>query len=244
MMHECDRVGDAIWEHARTGADLPADVSRHIGECAECARLMNDARRILSLAEQAIPVPDAPDCRAEVMARISGARATRSIWAYACASAILVMLLVGVFIALRPQARPTQVVRRAQSPVHTTPEPTANNQAPEIIRRAAPEHRVVMAKHAVPHHRRRTAPMTAPEQAIPRDEAPTSEQQIAAENRPVAAVSVTWGAEPSESSSYAYTERDEATGETTICRVVKSPGAVSIFMKSTPGGQEPPSKGA
>ena len=248
MMHECDRVGDAIWEHARTGADLPADVSRHIGGCPECARLLSDARRILRLAEQVIPVPESPDCRAEVMARISVAEPRRPVWAYACA--LLVVILIAGYALLREARPPGRIAQTNQpSPKVSPTEQPANPGfiCVDPVPQRRTQCRPVTAQHHRPRVRHWVNPKLMVAGANTQQQSPvprTPEDQPSMDRRPVAAVSVTWGAEPSESSSYAYTERDEATGETTTCRVEKSPGAVSIFMESKPSGQEPPSKGA
>ncbi|MCX6377627.1 MAG: hypothetical protein NTU88_16610 [Armatimonadetes bacterium] len=254
MKHKCTEIEEAIWEHARTGADLPAEVGRHTSECSACRELLTEARRLLSLMDEAIPVPDAPACRAEVLARIEGLRVRRPVWAYACACVLLLIILIGGSVLLRPSRPVPQFARKDVERVilptpkleRPAPPAVATEPEPRPTQSIAPDRRrIERRRHAWrPQKRilvRAPRPRPQVEQPAPNElEAP----QPAMENRPVMAVAVTWGAEPSQSSSYAYTERNEATGETTICRVVKSPGAVSIFMESKPGGQEPSSKGA
>lgn len=243
MMHECDRIGDAIWEHVRFGTELPPDAERHIAECAECARAVNEARSLSGLVQSASSVPPSPDCAQAVMSRISsGAR--RPVWAYAVASVLLVVLLIGALMILRPSGEPARMVQDQPKPapratIVTNPAPKSESPTPAIV----PECRVAVVKHPIRHRRHLAIHQPVPKQIVPRNESPTPEQ-VAEERRAIIAVSATWGEEPIETSSYAYTQTNEATGETTTCRVVKSPGAVSIFMESKPGGREPPSKGA
>lgn len=66
-------------------------------------------------------------------------------------------------------------------------------------------------------------------------------------SRPIAVAIVTWPSannRSDDSYSYGYRDRNEATGQTTECRVRRSGNSVEIYMESKPEVQQPPVKGS
>ena len=257
MRHECETAEDAIWEHARAGQALPAEVRRHVHECAECARAASEANRILALMTEAGSVPASPDCREAVMARISGTRC-RPVWAYAFASVILVAVIVVGLYLFQSRGPSPELARSTPPIVHETPRIPVHETAPKVTapepervepRAVALQKREPRRYRPAPHKERVPVPAPMPvvvpeEPAIPQEPEPPDEPAVE-DDRPVAVVAVTWEANPSESeTSYAYVQRDVETGEVLTCAVERSADSVSIVLQSTPGGKEPPEKGA
>jgi hypothetical protein len=250
MKNECDRIGDAIWEQVRFGTELPDDVRRHIARCPECARVMSESASLSGIMQAAACVPKAPDSTNAVMSRISGLPAKRTAWAYA--AGIFAVLVISGFLLLHPHGRSVQIARQVVTPPQATPyqPPVVRSQAvqPAIQPREHGTHHVpVTAVYHRPRVRHRVSPKVmlahagSHQQPTPPDR--TSDEQPATGRRPIMAVAVTWSADPNSGNSYAYCRTDDATGETTTCRVEKSPGSVNIFMESKPSGEKPPSKG-
>lgn len=253
MKRECDRIGDAIWEHVRFSTKLTDDAQRHIAQCPECARTMVESGRLSGLMHTAARVPDAPDCTSAVMSRISALPVKRPVWAYA--AGLLAVLVISGLLVFHPHGTAPQVARNTPRPEVVLPShaPTpgvlpAQRPMPEhVMPRPAPERRVALVKHLVHRHAQRVTPV--PVRVHQPEKMPSPEQVArvpdlaAAGRRPVAAVTATWTAVPSQNDSYAYRQTDQATGESTTCTVKKSPGSVSIFMESKPSGEGPPSKG-
>ena len=269
MKRECDRFEESIWEHARTGGELAKDARRHAQSCEECARALEDAKTLSGLLAEAGRVPDAPDCRSAVMARISGEARRWAVpaWAYACA-----VVLIGAAVAVgivnhQPKAPATAplVVKKisparsgppviakknvpqprqvAVGPTHHVTQPTEGIKSTSVRRHVKPRYRVVRRDRAVALHPtrkpRNVEPGTSGLALAPGPRPPTPDP------RSVAAVYVTWPqAGDSADTSYQYVERDAQTGETTTCSVKRSGDKVEIYIESTPGGNAPPVKGS
>ena len=114
MKRECERVEEAIWEHARTGRELSEDVRHHLEACPECQSALAEAIQISQPLHGAYAVPSAPNCRPAVMASISRrARRAPAVWAYACAAVLVVVLAITGITVLAPRSEgpEKQVVR-------------------------------------------------------------------------------------------------------------------------------------
>ena len=252
MKRDCMEAEDAIWEHARTGGDLPAQVTQHTAECPNCGRAAAEAAGIAALMRESDDVPASPDCRPAVMERISG-KSRRPAWAYAFASMLLVAVVIaGLYFLQSPP-------KMAQNAPTITPRTRVQEHAPWM---AAPEQRKPEApKIAVEEReparlpvpvRKKRVPASTQRPVVAREKALVAEQPLkpepaplSKEDRPVAAVAVTWEAPGFQSSnSYGYVRTNPETGETTTCLVERSDGSVNIFLESKPGGAEPPGKGA
>lgn len=256
MKSECDRVGDAICEYARFGTELSGDVRRHIARCPECVRVVSEFASLSGIIQAAACVPESPDCTNVVMSRISALPARRPVWVYA--AGVLAVLVISGFLLLHPHAAaPTRIVRQETNPVVESPRMTEYNPPavkhdirPAILpreRTAQPKPRT--AEYRWPRVRHRIPPKPMLARADSRQKTPSvtadqpPEQQPETVRRPIVAVAATWSVEPNPSNSYAYTRVNNATGETTTCRVEQSPGSVSIFMESKSSGEKPPSEG-
>ncbi|MGB9619638.1 MAG: hypothetical protein ACPL7K_04420, partial [Armatimonadota bacterium] len=97
MKRECNRFDEIIWEHARTGIELPGEVRGHLESCPHCRQALADATRLSRLLIEVGRVPDTPDCRSAVISRLSGRPRGSAVpaWAYAFA-----VVLIGAAVAL------------------------------------------------------------------------------------------------------------------------------------------------
>lgn len=198
------------------------------------------------------------------MARIASPRwALRPMWAFVCVAALAAVVVAGVMMNRPAPVEPTRQVVRQERAI---PQPIAPKQevhppapAPNVaIAPSVPEPgpRVVRAVSDRPHRRhtpvprpRRTAPVPEPEAQASNAPVPSLNPRsttLSPEDRPVAAVMVSWP-EPDESAdaSYHYVERDASTGTVTSCSVRRTGDSVEIYLESTPGEDEPaPVKGS
>lgn len=272
MRRGCDTYEDAIWQHVKFGDHLPQEAARHAETCPECAAALAQSGRMAALLEASVAVPEAPDCRAAVMTRISIPGRSRTVLAYAWAAVVVLVAVVGAILLMnRPETGPRETVRR-QAPAprervpvvvresppekpmpEVVPEP---ERQPQLVERPQPPRKVVRRQpRRVPRvevvkdvKKPPVAPEPEPEPApdVVEDTVVVESPAAAAEDEwPVAITVVTWPAvqDPSEL-SYSYTERDPDTGTTTKCIVQRSGGSVSIYLESTPGGEAPPVKGS
>ena len=249
MKRECQRIADEIWECARAGRELPTEIQRHAADCSCCERAANEAGRILELMREASRVGASADCRSAVMALISGVRArSRAVWAYACASAVLVGLLVGIFYIQHNRPAP-QAARKAADQTVTLPvqQPRADLKGVSGPSKVAPKREDAVARRIPPRHVETTAAsrIRHVKKITPIQARELPEPQPAWEkNAPVAAVAVTWtsaGSGPDDSYVSIYT--DTETGERTICRVERSADSVNIYLESKPSGEKSPGEG-
>ncbi len=248
MKRECDRIGDAVWEYVRFGVELCEDDRQHVAECQECERILAESRRVQGLMKEVSRVPQASDCTSAVMSRITARR--RPVWGYAATAAMMLLVIVGGLIFLRPHSVTQQIAREVSKPVVTAP---AHAAAPEVVQDQSANRERIEAKTARrrsavaakrPRRNRRPQARPAPQQRNEMENPASAPEQIAAsKHRPVMVAAATWSNAPSQSSSCTYTETNETTGETSICKVEKSPGTVTIFMESKPGGEKLPQKG-
>ena len=217
--------------------------------------------RISRLIREADNVPSAPDCRDKVMARIASPRMRLS-WAYALA-AVLIAVVGCIALLPHPTSNPkaihvanrqTTTVRQATK--HTS-KPTAIIAVAPTTSQAAvktPTHRAYRARKQLTAH---IAPRPTVKQSevarVPSAPAPikaTAQQPLTAAHPsppPVAIAIITWPSAKNaaaDSYSYAYTDRDTATGKTTECRVKRSGDSVQIYMESKPEEKEAPTKGS
>jgi len=206
------------------------------------------------LLREADCVPDAPDCRSAVMARISTpSRGRPLVWAYACAA---VLIAIAGTWALLPhaqrQAPVVEVVRKAPTPprqiAHVTAQP-----AIEKPPQAFAEERVATAPRPRRAHVAWTPPkpVEQPKEAVvvpqPQPPVQTPAPTVRTTGPPVAIAIVTWPSlrkQASNTYSYGYTSRDTQTGNTTECLVKRSGNSVEIYMESKPEASEPPVKGS
>ena len=209
-------------------------------------------RDLSELLREADCVPDAPDCRSAVMARISTPSRGRPLaWAYACAA---VLIAIAGTWALLPHTQPQAPVVRVVRNVPTPPRQIAH----ETVKPAIEKPQVFVEKHVAtaprPHraHIAWTPPkqveqprkvVVAPEPPVLQTPAPA----VGTIGRPVAIAIVTWPSlrkQASNTYSYGYTSRDTQTGNTTECRVKRSGNSVEIYMESKPEASQPPVKGS
>ena len=273
MKRECERVGDAIWEHARTGREFPDDVTRHVEGCPECTNALREAVRISQPLCAASSVPAAPDCRSAVMARISRrARMAPAVWAYACAVVLIAALGIVAALMFSPQATrpekqlaqkvtPTDVERTRpaavkQVPKEKAPKPVESAErtiqpsesavpadAPSKKRWAKPEKRVKTWRSPAP--KKREDPAVVEQPPVVNEPEPVPVEEYEQYDRPVALVVVTFPTgRREETESYGYTQRNTETGEVTKCSVTRSGNSIEIYLESTPGGDQPPVKGS
>jgi hypothetical protein len=270
MNRVCDKFEDLIWEHARTGDEPPEEARRHVESCRECSRVLEDAKALSGLLAEAGRVPDAPDCRAAVMARISGETRRRAVpaWAYACAVISMAGVVAAGIVSHRPRtpvsapfaarnvgpepspapALAKKIVPQPQQVVvdstRDVTQPTEKIKSTSVRRHHRPQRRGVRPTETVAFDGTRSKPDVGPLAPGPRPPAPNT--QLPTPNpRSVAAVYVTWPeAGDSGDTSYQYVERDAQTGERTQCSVKRSGNKVEVYIESTPGGNTPPVKGS
>lgn len=254
MNLSCREIEEALWEHARTGSPLAGNVRRHVDRCPACARVLEESEQIICAASDDYAAC-APDCRAAVRARIADARPrVRLAWGYACATAVLAVVVVAGLVLRGPTTAP----RRLASKPPAAQRSTAPRVQPERQRTAAPRveikkqpatnlRQTVPVRKQLPHRARRIRhSRPAPAREMPilvKVTPPPSAEDVTP--RPIAAVIVTGIVdERNPDMSYGYRERDAATGITTECSVTKSGNSIDIRMESTPGGEKLPVKGS
>lgn len=211
-------------------------------------------RDLSELLRESDYVPDAPDCRSEVMARISQRSHGRLLaWAYACA--VVVVAIAGILMLLPHAQRQSPVIKVVKN---VTPPPRQVSH--HVVKPAIEKPQAVVEKHiaTAPKPHRLHVAWTPPKQITQPNEVVVMPQpqpmvvqtpapQITSENRPVAIAIVTWPSQAeqdSDTQSYSYTSRDTVTGQTTECRVKRSGNSVEIYMESKPEAEEPPVKGS
>jgi len=249
MKRECQRIADEIWECARAGQEPPVEVQKHVADCPGCAQAASEAGKVLELMREASRVGAFADCRPAVAARVSGGRArSRAVWAYACASAVLVGLLVGVFYIQHSRPVP-KAAREAAGQTVTLPVegPRADLKGGSGPSEIVPKREDAGARRIPPKrverttaNRIRSVKKTTPIQAR---ELPEPEPALE-KGAPVTAVAVTWTSGESEpEDSYVSIYTDTETGERTICRVERSADSVNIYLESKPTGEKPLAEG-
>lgn len=196
-------------------------------------------------------VPDAPDCRSAVMARISTPSRGRPLsWAYVCAAVMIAIAGTWVMLPRAQQQAPmVRVVKKA---------PMAPRQiAHDAVKPAIEKPQALIEKHVATAPRPRRAhiawtppkPVEKPKEiaVAPTPEPPTPAPAMPTTGQPVAIAIVTWPSQAeqeSDTQSYSYTDRDTRTGQTTVCRVKRSGDSVEIYMESKPEAKQPPVKGS
>lgn len=213
-----------------------------------------DWERVSELLRESDCVPDAPDCRSAVSARISRPARRSPAWAYGFAVALIAVAGVALLLPRHaPRPHKVELVKRqAPAPRNVVEQIPAQREVVKAvpIRRearvvkvhrsnTAREPRVLVVKSPVPRHDDVAEPLPeTPVVHIAPTAAPLAE-------RPIAIAIVTWpSANDRRDDSYSYRHRDTATGQTTECRVKRSGNSVEIYMESKPAADEPPVKGS
>lgn len=120
MNSRCESFEDAIWEHARTGSELPAEIRVHIDNCPHCAAQLKEAKQISSAMLACDVIPPAPDVRSAVMAQIAPRqKARRPVWGYAFAGTALASLAVCGFVVFKLSTGPASITSPVLPPVAT-----------------------------------------------------------------------------------------------------------------------------
>ena len=250
MKRNCARVEEAIWDAARSGAGLPSGVERHAESCESCRLALKEAERVGKLLLAADCVPEAPDCRSAVMARIAGTRTRAWSWSYAWAiPAVAAMIIAVILLAARSPVPTKPVIVKQEAPaprvkirVAVTP---PREQAAVVPK---PDKHPVGTKAELGRHsnvclRRTPAHPDLPRKTVklaavppaPRREVTANPAYLAPEALlRVAFVSVSFEP-PAKDDSYGYVKYDHETGVTTTCVVRRSGNSVELQMESTSG---------
>ncbi|MBI2842342.1 MAG: hypothetical protein HYX78_02980 [Armatimonadetes bacterium] len=251
MKHECRMAQDAGWED-----ELPEELRRHIERCADCRRSVEEARRARAVVRDVSVAPDAPDCRAAVMARIQPVRRRRPVWAYVCASATAAVVVVAGIVLTEPGQSPerpriVRTERAAESPPPAVTRPTP----PEVPKRIAfaqpvdiPSPPALDVKRTAERPRPKAAqPRVQPdERMLPTAQASTTvpEKAAFAQSTPPAPVPDTPSTEGTTGSisiavkaelepadfSYSSTIYDPTTGETVACTAERKGNTISLHL--------------
>lgn len=160
MNSRCEVFEDAIWEHARTGTELPAEIRVHIDKCPHCAAQLKEAKHISSAMLACDIIPPAPDVRSAVRAKIAPRqKVNRSAWGYAFAGTALASLAVYALVIPRLPSGPSTFTASVKPPAassrYAQAEPKATH-APSVAAHIAPtanvtrhwNHRVARVKPA------------------------------------------------------------------------------------------------
>lgn len=263
MNRDCKSSQEWISEYARGGTGIPERVLRHIEECEACARAVDEAKKITALLTRADCVPEPPDCRSAVAARISRReRPRRFVWAYASAgTALAVALGVMCFVRWSPPpvpAKPTAIVKAKPVP-KLPPRPSLAREQP-----SAAMHRTAVCADAGPRVRASLGAKSLPKHSSPakhnscalkpsgKEPAPVVAQSppvpppIRADERPVALVVVSWSGsgEPQRNEDYSYVSRNADDGSVTRCTVTHSGDSVVVNMETQTPAKELPVKGS
>jgi len=201
MKWDCARTEDAISDWTR-GAELPDEARRHIAQCMECAKVLEEAKAFHELVQCADSVPNAPDCRAAVMARLPE---PKSAWRFAWAAVpmavivVLIMLLTPARHAPSPQA----VVKKTPPVQQHAPAPKVDLPAPEPEKIAAEPEKVAVKTYKPRHDRmikrtvvRKKEVVPVQKQAVPQP--PKQPEEVCKvkpsepDTPPVAMIYVTW----------------------------------------------------
>lgn len=260
MKAECSRSRDVIWDCARAGGELPAEVRRHVDECPDCRRAFSEARQLSGPIDCAAQTPISPDCRSAVAARISRQRPSyRPAWAYAFAVLLAVGLVVfGANVFLHRPSEPAQQVaqRPCQPPKPELAQPVKEQPkriavlplvCEKQIRRTYTRTHEPLPRKRV-HHPKIAQRPVEPEPTVIVLKSNTSIAPPATlPSRPVAIAIATWPSaddKPNDNYDYSYTDHDSVTGTTTKCSVRRNGESVEIYLESEPSGGKPPVKGS
>ncbi|HET6455825.1 MAG TPA: hypothetical protein VFI02_15585 [Armatimonadota bacterium] len=201
MKWDCVAVDDAISDWAR-GIELPEGARLHIAQCPACAKALEEAKAFSRLVLSADCVPDSPDCRSAVMARLPK---PRSAWRFAWAAVPMAIVLAAIMLVnSRHQPAPQQVVKQQpvvqqQAPapppviVPETPKPATIAETPKV-RRVHHRRAAVRPKRVPP-----PAPKESPVEQPPEQVCVVKPSEP--DTQPVAMVYVTWD-EPNLDQSY------------------------------------------
>ena len=247
MKRECTDAQEAILQLAGASQEPTDKVLRHVTECDSCGEALKEARQVLLMVQDAGLVLDAPDCRTAVMGRISRAERRKPVWAYICALAVAVALVLGVLV-LRESKQPARQVVRHDVSERVAPEKKAL--APQ-----SPEKKVNVAVHPKPeraahtrragfrkrrlvrverkHHEIQTAPkVDRIVRAQKPEEPPAVELTPSKEDNYIGEITIVWKAEPKERpESFSYTIKNEDTGESTTGSGERVGNTISITMQ-------------
>ncbi|MDO8682954.1 MAG: hypothetical protein Q7N50_05670 [Armatimonadota bacterium] len=264
MKDICEIAEEAIWDRVREGIDLPEQVAKHIESCQSCARaakLVPGAARILRAAGQAPEIADA----AEVMRRIHRTESWfRPGWTFGIAAAVVILAMLGVTIMIRQPIKrepaKTNIVEIPKAPkkvvcpaLVVTPKPEIS--APDVLRKSPKAVALSIPKPnlTVKNQTRRELPAPRarhrPRQAEGRQQATDAANNpkvVAnpADNRVLAAVSITWTSEADpEQITYYYSDTDSESGITTRGALSRSGDSIVIRLESGVKEEQPKTKG-
>ena len=257
MNRNCKAAQDWISDYARGGMDIPEHALRHIESCEDCARAAAEARKVTALLTRADCVPEPPDCRSALAARISGReRPRRLAWAYP--GAVLAVAL-GVMCFVRWSPPPAPGKRPVVVRMQPVPQPLPKlNPATQQVLKPVPKPETHPAMVRRPLHRsagpkvasgkpNRDGGTSSKDPARVVVQAPTPPpSRIRAHERPVALVVVSWPAsgEPQRNEDYSYVSRNADDGTATRCRVTRSGDSVRVEMETQTPANELPVKGS
>jgi hypothetical protein len=249
MRLDCANVEEAIWNSVRDGTEPAERHMRHIASCESCSQAMAEALASVEALTCLKPCPPAPDCRREILSRISSAGPRRFrlrlAWAAACVAFAAV-----AFVALhhgQPISRDAQAVADGPTvPVlakrHISrPKPDRASDRAGLVASAQPQ-----ARHRTRSPRRRHRPI-APTQALntvrmqcERTKSPTPARLASTESK---LITITCRSEPTDDAvSYESVEVNEATGVVTTRYIRRTADSVDIRVETAPP-IEAPSRG-
>ena len=249
MMNKCHLAENEIWERIQSGESLTPELSDHIAACPKCAGIEKEVRRIVEvmLAET---VPDSPDCRANVMARVPNRPSpVRALLAYSVLAAVL-MLVGFASLSSMHKSPPPQVThhppakneaRKIEQQASVVPKPMIRTQVihPNTVRmvKAPMHHRHVRTNRVA----RGSVDIPITKHVVIRNDVKPTNSEVAQEDAPVLAVAVSWSGIPDTSeSSYSYTSTDSQTGIETTCIAKRTDDNVYIRLESKPSTEKSP----
>lgn len=128
MKQKCVDMQEAILKCGWVQEDLSDEQLLHAKECEDCARVLDEPKRIAALLKEASTTPPTPDCRMAVMNRIQPRSRRRPVFAYAFALLLLFMATIAAWhISCNKSAPGHERVAGAGNRKVTIPKPDSAN---------------------------------------------------------------------------------------------------------------------
>ncbi|MDH7601704.1 MAG: hypothetical protein QHI38_06105 [Armatimonadota bacterium] len=257
----CNRTEERLWEHIRTGSDLPDVVRSHLMSCPRCSTAFREAQILVPFLQEVGQVTSAPDCRAAVVSQILQMDHRRGFlrWVYAAVACVVagIVLAVSVNESVNElkQKRNVPSAASTSSTLHVGKPSVAETKTKQLpaapyiafrsdssasavrepshpLRKTSVRPRKTILRVRLPA---KTQPQLSVDKAPP-DISPVDAAQSEVEVQPMAAVYATWETEEAheEPSIYVYVEQDTLTGDTTTCYGRMSADRIEIYVESKP----------
>lgn len=244
MDRECREFQEEIWELAVSGRKPEG----HVAGCEACLRVLEEAKKALSMLRESDCVPDAPDCRAAVISQISRPARRRFVRAYVLAPVAVAVLALAavVFWPTAPKSSPHPgplPPGEREVSLHPTPRPLVEKEVVASSGRKTPARGRVAVVH-VPgvslavHHMRTRLVVVQKSVSQPKEVCVATAERVT----PVGSIAISCRVGPDEtSSSCKYSVRNTETGDSYTCSAERKGNTISLYLvrePSTPDHEE------